>query len=54
MALRGLFYSEFDNIAGPQIVFQAPPKYGFVFPVIWRFQWCRLWCLIRSGCGAVC
>lgn len=34
MALRGLFYSEFDNIAGPQIVFQAPPKCVFVSSVI--------------------
>lgn len=35
MALRGLFYSEFDNIAGPQIVFQAPPKYVPMFSVVW-------------------
>lgn len=23
--IKGVFYSEFDNDAGPQIVFQAPP-----------------------------
>lgn len=26
--IKGLFYGEFDNVAGPQIVFQAPPKYA--------------------------
>ena len=24
--IKGLFYSEFDNVAGPVILFQAPPK----------------------------
>lgn len=24
--IKGVFYSEFDNVAGPQIVFQAPYK----------------------------
>ena len=25
--IKGLFYSEFDNVAGPVILFQAPPKW---------------------------
>jgi hypothetical protein len=24
--IKGVFYAEFDNVAGPQIVFQAPYK----------------------------
>jgi hypothetical protein len=24
--IKGLFYSEFDNVAGPVILFQAPDK----------------------------
>ncbi|KAF1324737.1 Nitrogen permease regulator nlrg/npr2, partial [Globisporangium splendens] len=26
--IKGVFYAEFDNVAGPQIVFQAPYKYA--------------------------
>lgn len=31
--IKGLFYSEFDNVAGPQIVFQAPHKCVLHLPV---------------------